>query len=350
MKTNLLKLAAGLCFAFVAVNSANAQVITLAQDNFDYPVGVISGQNGGQGWSGPWSASNADNTTPGNPAHGQVVAGNLGANSTGKHLEISGGWSENRYRAFLAPFPNVAGTDFWMRFDYQLGGSKWQYGGMSFFNGTSENGNVGFDGNRLIATGSFWPDSTFTGTAPGVSGIVSVLDPHNYLLHVRFKGAVSSQMAIAVWADYSGTKVPLEDVAEPTYQYTAWTKSSGGITQVRMAGAQDVGAASYDGILITNKYTPSLTPLENAPAVSAAVKSNSSFYPNPVTGGEKLNVVADKESLKSVSIIDLSGKKVASQEVNGSKAEISTQDLAKGVYILEVVGSKTTSRNKVVIN
>ena len=76
--------------------------------------------------------------------------------------------------------------------------------------------------------------------------------------------------------------------------------------------------------------------------------AQASFYPNPVINGE-LNIVAGKEYLKSVAIFDLSGKKVAFKTVDGKSAKINTQCIAKGIYILEVSGSKTTSRNKLVI-
>ena len=83
-------------------------------------------------------------------------------------------------------------------------------------------------------------------------------------------------------------------------------------------------------------------------ATDVGFDAEASFYPNPVTNGE-LNIVAGKESLKSVAIFDLSGKKVAFKTVVGKSTKISTQDIAKGIYILEVSGSKTNSRNKLVI-
>ena len=83
-------------------------------------------------------------------------------------------------------------------------------------------------------------------------------------------------------------------------------------------------------------------------ATAVGFDAQASFYPNPVTNDE-LNIIAGKESLKSVAIFDLSGKKVAFKTVVGKSTKISTQGIAKGIYILEVSGSKTTSRNKLVI-
>ncbi len=88
------------------------------------------------------------------------------------------------------------------------------------------------------------------------------------------------------------------------------------------------------------------------PEFVAGLESDASiFYPNPVTGGE-LNVVAGKQAINSVSLFDLSGKRVSFKANSGSASKITlnTTSLNKGVYILEVNGQKSTSRNKVVIN
>ncbi|TAF46350.1 MAG: T9SS C-terminal target domain-containing protein [Sphingobacteriales bacterium] len=76
-----------------------------------------------------------------------------------------------------------------------------------------------------------------------------------------------------------------------------------------------------------------------------------SFYPNPITNGI-LNVVAGADALKSASIINLNGIKVASaQAINNPKAlVINTNALAKGVYILQVVGEKNSIAKKIIIN
>jgi hypothetical protein len=76
-----------------------------------------------------------------------------------------------------------------------------------------------------------------------------------------------------------------------------------------------------------------------------------SFYPNPVTNGA-LNVVAGADALKSASIINLNGVKVASaQAINNPKAVvISTNGLAKGVYVLQVTGANTNTIKKIMVN
>jgi hypothetical protein len=69
------------------------------------------------------------------------------------------------------------------------------------------------------------------------------------------------------------------------------------------------------------------------------------FFPNPSTGGV-VNVVAGNGAVKSVSIFDLTGKKVASKAGAGA---VSTSSLAKGVYIIEITSDKSTTRNKLVV-
>ncbi|TAE36851.1 MAG: T9SS C-terminal target domain-containing protein [Sphingobacteriales bacterium] len=76
-----------------------------------------------------------------------------------------------------------------------------------------------------------------------------------------------------------------------------------------------------------------------------------SLYPNPVTNGV-LNVVAGADALKSINIINLNGVKVASaQAINNPKnVVISTNGLAKGVYVLQITGAKTNTIKKIMIN
>lgn len=63
-----------------------------------------------------------------------------------------------------------------------------------------------------------------------------------------------------------------------------------------------------------------------------------SFYPNPVTNGV-LNVVASNAKLKSVALFDINGKKVVCVNTPDHLKNItlSTQWLAKGIYLLEVI-------------
>ena len=132
--------------------------------------------------------------------------------------------------------------------------------------------------------------------------------------------------------DATGTFVSIATLGASATSYTD-TNPLGGTNYYKLSSTDNDGSSkTYD--LVT---------------MVAGFDAQASFYPNPVTNGE-LNVIAGKESLKSVSIFDLSGKKVAFKAVDGKSTKINTQGIAKGVYILELSGSKSTSRNKLVID
>lgn len=67
------------------------------------------------------------------------------------------------------------------------------------------------------------------------------------------------------------------------------------------------------------------------------------IYPNPVNAGEMITV---KENVKSLEIFDMNGRKVKS----ATSAKISSQGLAKGMYMMKVTNDKGENKtNKVVI-
>lgn len=102
------------------------------------------------------------------------------------------------------------------------------------------------------------------------------------------------------------------------------------------AGDFGDGPAGTTGIL---KFSGDL----NLAVSDNAVKSSLKISPNPAS--DVVTVTANKE-IKSVSIIDLSGKKVKS-EVTSSKVNVSS--LAKGTYILQVnYGNGTVENTKLI--
>ncbi|TAF46176.1 MAG: T9SS C-terminal target domain-containing protein [Sphingobacteriales bacterium] len=424
MKTNLLKLAAGLCFSVVTL-TANAQVD--AVENFEYPAGALAGLNGGTGWDGAWKKGELAPVVDNDPLTAQVVAGNIGVNTVGNHAEFKGGWTAGRHRLFTNPVINEAGTSFWAGFNYHVTGtSDVQYGGFSFFNSDASNREKGYFGKTndgLIGTGSAWPDNTFTGANSDQQGTVSVFTPHYYLIHATMFG--DAVVRYDVWADYFGATAPMADFSEPTYQYTAWFNSIGSITQLRLVSAHDAGIGSFDGVKLKSTYFQTLNVLPlaltalNAKSTAAGnlvtwdftsndkvasisvlrkdasgnfvsiatlgkdakshVDANPlpgtnyyklsstdtdgssnaydlvasakgfdvapTFFPNPATGGV-VNVVAGNSEVKSVSIFDLAGKKVASKAGAGA---VNTSSLAKGVYIIEITSAASTTRSKLVV-
>lgn len=67
--------------------------------------------------------------------------------------------------------------------------------------------------------------------------------------------------------------------------------------------------------------------------------SNMNVYPNPAQG--QLNVVLSDVGEYTLSIFDLEGKLISTQQKTGNKFQTSVGSLASGVYIVEVVDSKT---------
>lgn len=81
------------------------------------------------------------------------------------------------------------------------------------------------------------------------------------------------------------------------------------------------------------------------------LNNNITFYPNPITNGV-LNVVAGGAKLQSVTFFDLNGKKVVwvNSLSSSNKVAISTQDLAKGVYVIEINTEKSKIVKKIIVN
>ncbi len=110
-----------------------------------------------------------------------------------------------------------------------------------------------------------------------------------------------------------------------------------------LAGDNYYRLSSTDNDGSTNTY-------EKIALVKGLVQE-ATFYPNPVSNGV-LNIVAGADALKSINIINLNGSKVASaQAINNPKnIVINTNDLAKGVYLLQIIGAKTTTIKKIMVN
>jgi hypothetical protein len=364
MKTKLLKWTMGIFFSLALLISENVCAQTRAYENFQYPVGTDYQQvaGSGEGWAGTWTGKSDGSANVGGGFH-QVVAGNL-EGTLGESGAMGGQWVDS-YRDISTPAINNAGNDLWAAFSAKNYDPSTTIA-MTYFSSISGNANenlyIGTLPEDYIGIGNCFQDAACKGPRADAPGITLTSDAaHYYLVHIKFLG--NNIIHADLWADYNGLTPPLADISEPTYQNGGYRNAVDGINKIRISGgSQPADATSkygvYDAIRINSSFFPrydlklvgrAFFPLEDPIAIKPVVKSNSSYYPNPVTGGE-LNVIAKEESLKTVSIIDLSGKKVASQAVSGQKALINTQSLPKGVYILEVVGSKTTSRNKLVIN
>ena len=340
----------------VTLTSASVNGQIKAYEHFSYPAGteyqLVSGS--GIGWAGPWDGQKSGPSSVGGGYH-IIQAGNI-EGTIGATGTIGGQWVES-WRDLSTVFPNdVVGADLWIAFTHQ-NNRPGKGSGSTFFWGNDENIYLGTLPGDFIGIGNCYQDEACVGTRADAPGIVLTTDaPHYYLAHVT-NVASNDRIKIDLWADYNGSTIPVADSTELTWQSSGFQKIVGGIDKIRIGGDTEPSEAAtmfstFDAIRINSTFFQRADlnlPLEDVIAKSTAKEVNASFYPNPVTNGE-LNVVATKESLKSVSIFDLSGKKVASKSVEGKSTKINTQGLAKGIYILEVTCSKSTSRNKVVID
>ncbi len=94
-------------------------------------------------------------------------------------------------------------------------------------------------------------------------------------------------------------------------------------------GDQDLFVGEYSGKISYFENSPVLTVLENN------VNSNLfSLYPNPAT--DKLNIRLQELSSGSVSILDMNGNVLKSQQLNGLESTISTSNLVNGTYLVKI--------------
>lgn len=178
----------------------------------------------------------------------------------------------------------------------------------------------------------------------------NVVQPPSPLTGVKLKASSTATGNLVSWTSESQINV-VSLAVERKDASGAWVNISGPLA-VSTTSFKDTNPLVGDNYYQLVSTDVDGTTGEHGPAFAAGLEGDATtFYPNPVTGGE-LNVVAGKQAINSVSLFDLSGKRVSFKNNSGasSKVTVSTLSLKKGVYILEVNGQKSTSRNKVVIN
>ncbi len=74
-------------------------------------------------------------------------------------------------------------------------------------------------------------------------------------------------------------------------------------------------------------------------------KSNVLVYPNPSRG----MVSIEGQSIKSVSIMDLSGKTVYKKTVTGNKTRLDVSNLPKSVYFIRIEAEKEVRVKKLIL-
>lgn len=80
------------------------------------------------------------------------------------------------------------------------------------------------------------------------------------------------------------------------------------------------------------------------------LNNNLKLYPNPLTSGNTLKIVFGSPITAKLSIYNVTGKIVLSNEINNQvKKEINTNTLANGIYMLKISTDNATTTRKVVI-
>lgn len=69
----------------------------------------------------------------------------------------------------------------------------------------------------------------------------------------------------------------------------------------------------------------------------------------PVPANEQITIESETEMRGTIQILDLTGRTVRSQSVNGKKVQMNTSDLADGTYIVTILDGNTLMKKKIVI-
>lgn len=84
----------------------------------------------------------------------------------------------------------------------------------------------------------------------------------------------------------------------------------------------------------------------------ASVKNNAiegfATYPNPVTNGSFV-ISTVSTNVKQVSVFNVLGKKVLTQNISGAKSNVDVSEISSGIYILKVREGDSVSTRKLVI-
>lgn len=130
----------------------------------------------------------------------------------------------------------------------------------------------------------------------------------------------------------------------------------GGADEIRFGLAQNTFEGTVLGFTATNTVFQLTDPqavmirLLDDPAASVAELSNEfgmSVFPNPAN--EVINISLNKEVSASLSLLDISGKVVRTQALNGISTSINTASLNSGVYFVTINDGTSVSTQKVVI-
>lgn len=228
-------------------------------------------------------------------------------------------------------------------------GSNWQFG---FFGPPSITNTLTQDGNSSVyslsavttSPANNWIISRGVNLTAGSTATISFYT-RNYQAASStgtssYNVTVGTDQNVAAQTTTIGTEVnnAVATYAQKTYTYTPTT------TGVYYFGIQNVSAANAVGqqAVFVDNLTVSQT-LSNDDFISSKL----SVYPNPakdiVTISNDVNAI-----ISTVEMTDLNGKIVKTKEVNDTQSQITTSELATGVYMMKIVTDKGTATKKII--
>jgi hypothetical protein len=77
------------------------------------------------------------------------------------------------------------------------------------------------------------------------------------------------------------------------------------------------------------------------------IEKTTEIYPNPAT--DNINIVSYAELINSVEVYNLSGQKVISKKIRATTTKLNTNNLAKGVYIVDIKTKVSSVKKKIII-
>lgn len=158
MKISLkITLACTLLGAGLLIGTPRAHAALLAYEGFDYEAGSVSGENGGEGWDGAWSAAASTATV----VTGTTLSysnGSISLSGSGTALSITGGGEGSLYRGFEGA---DTGSELYFSFLFQVvAGNEFSYFYLSDTPNSSNSGGIGdlatstdVFGTRIVNTG-----------------------------------------------------------------------------------------------------------------------------------------------------------------------------------------------------
>jgi hypothetical protein len=106
----------------------------------------------------------------------------------------------------------------------------------------------------------------------------------------------------------------------------------------KVVGKDDNNCTNADSInIVVNKLT----------AIESSNSTNFSIYPNPAT--DNVTITLTESVSGTISIVDLKGNVVATKSISGNTSNISTADLASGVYVVKISSDKGVAVKQLVI-